>query len=99
MIIVQTTTSTKKEAKGIAKRVVKKSLAGCVQISKIDSIYKWDGKVCEDKEYLLHIKAKKQNYKKIQREIKENHSYDLPEIICIKIKKSSKEYAKFIKDS
>jgi len=97
--IIQTTTSSKKEAKKIAKLLIQKKLVACIQISKINSFYKWDGQVCEDKEYLLNIKTKKENYKKIEREIKENHSYDLPEIIGTKIVSLSKEYKNFINES
>ena len=95
-VIIQTTCSTKKEAKKIAKILVEKKLAACVQILKIESIYNWDNKLCVDKERLLFIKTKNKNFKKIQRIIKENHSYDLPEIIEIKITNASKEYLQFI---
>ena len=97
--IIQTTCSSKNEAKKIAELLVKKKLAACVQRSKINSIYEWKGKICEDKEYLLTIKTKKENYKKIEREIKENHSYDLPEIVGIDITKISSDYKKFIGES
>lgn len=56
-------------------------------------------KQIEDKEYLLFIKTKKENFKKIKRKIKENHSYDLPEILAIKITNISKEYFNFIGDN
>lgn len=95
-IIIQTTCSSKKEAKKIAKLLVKEKLAACVQLSKIKSIYSWENKLCVDKEVRLNIKTKKENFKKIQRKIKENHSYDLPEIIEIKITNGSLEYLQFI---
>ena len=98
-IIIQTTCSSKKEAKKIAKLLISKKLAACVHILKIDSIYSWENKICEDKEHLLFIKTKKENFKKVKRKIKENHSYDLPEILGIKITKISKEYKKFIGDN
>jgi len=98
-VIVQTTCGNKKEAREIAKILVKKKLAACVQISKIESIYTWDNKLCVDIERLLFIKTKKENFKKVKREIKENHSYDLPEIIEIKIADASKEYLQFINES
>jgi periplasmic divalent cation tolerance protein len=97
--MIQTTCATNEEAKNIAKLVIEKKLAACVQIMPIESVYVWDNAVCEDLEYLLIIKTKKGNYKKIEREIKENHSYDLPEIIGTKIVSLSKEYKKFIKES
>ena len=74
--IIQTTCSTKKEASFLSRLLVKKNLTACVQRSKIKSIYEWNGKLCEDREYLLTIKTKKENYKQIKREIKENHIYD-----------------------
>ena len=98
-IIIQTTCANKKEAKKIAQILVKKKLAACVQISKVTSIYMWENKLCVDKERLLFIKTKNKNFKKIKRKIKENHSYDLPEIIEIKITNASKEYLQFIGNS
>lgn len=95
-IVVQTTCASKKEAKKIAKILVQEKLAACVQLSKINSLYSWENKLCVDKEVLLSIKTKKENFKKIQRKIKENHSYDLPEIIAIQITNASKEYLQFI---
>lgn len=97
--IVQTTCGSKKEAKKIAKILIDKKLAACVQVSKIESFYTWENRFCEDKEYLLGIKTKKENYKKIQRKIKENHSYDVPEIIGLDITKISQDYKKFIKEN
>jgi len=97
--IVQTTTNSYKEVKKIARILIEKKLAACIQVSKIESFYKWDGAICEDKEYLLTIKTKKENFKKIKRKIKENHSYDLPEIIGTKIVSLSKEYKNFIDEN
>ena len=99
LCIVQTTCKDIEEAKKIAKIVIEKKLAACVQISEIESLYMWNNELCDDKEKLLVIKTKKKNFKKIQREIKENHSYDLPEIISIDIENVSKEYKKYIGDN
>jgi len=95
-IIIQTTCANKKEAKKIANVLVEKKLAACIQISNVESIYMWKNKICKDKEKLLYIKTKKENFEKIKRKIKELHSYDLPEIIAIEITNISDEYKKFI---
>jgi periplasmic divalent cation tolerance protein len=95
-IIIQTTCGSKKEAKVLAKILVESKLAACVQFCKIKSVYTWKKKLCVDKEVLLSIKTKKENFKKIQRKIKENHSYDVPEIIAMDISNASKNYLKFI---
>jgi len=98
-IIVQTTVNESKDAKKIARTLIEENLCACVQIQKIDSVYEWKGDLCEDEEYILNIKTKKSNYKQIKRKIKENHSYDLPEIIAIEIVDASKEYLKWIDEN
>jgi periplasmic divalent cation tolerance protein len=98
-IVIQTSCGTKKEAHKIAKLLIHKKLAACVHMSYINSFYNWENQFCGDKEYLLTIKTKKNNYKKIERKIKENHSYDVPEIIALPIKKLDKNYKIFINES
>jgi periplasmic divalent cation tolerance protein len=99
LIVVQTACSSKKEATLISKVLVENKLAACVQISKIESFYIFKDNFCNDKEILLSIKTKKENFKKVQSQIKELHSYDVPEIICVNIENVSKDYKKFIGDN
>jgi len=99
LAIVQTTCANKSEARNIAKILIEEGLAACVQMSEIESIYKWENEFCNDTENLLSIKTKKENFKKIQSKIKELHSYDVPEIISIDIENVSKDYKKFIDKS
>lgn len=99
LIIVQTTCSSKKEATLISKVLIENKLAACVQMSKIESFYIFKDNFCNDKEILLSIKTKKENFKKVQSQIKELHSYDVPEIICVNIENVSKDYKKFIGDN
>ncbi|RXK05709.1 divalent-cation tolerance protein CutA [Halarcobacter bivalviorum] len=95
-ILVQTTCSSKEEAKIIAKILIEEKLAACVQMSEINSFYMWEKEFCNDEEILLSIKTKKENFKKIKSKIKELHSYDVPEIISLDINDTSKDYRKFI---
>ncbi|MGE0051775.1 MAG: divalent-cation tolerance protein CutA [Arcobacter sp.] len=95
-IIVQTTCSSKEEAKNIAKILIEEKLAACVQLSEIESLYNWKEEFCSDNETLLNIKTRKDNFDKIKSKILELHSYDLPEIIQLDIANASEEYLKFI---
>lgn len=95
-VIIQTTTSSKKEAKKIAQILLEKKLAACIQILKIESMYTWENRLHFEKERLLFIKTKKKYFKKIKRKIEENHSYDLPEIVATDITNINKRYLKFI---
>ena len=99
LILIQTTCSNKKEASKIAKVLIKDRLAACIQMSKVESFYMWEDKFCNEKEILLNIKTKKENFKKIKSKIKELHSYDVPEIISINIDNTSKKYKDFIKEN
>ncbi|MDC7243810.1 MAG: divalent-cation tolerance protein CutA [Sphaerochaetaceae bacterium] len=98
-IIVQTTCASKDEAKKIAELLVKDKVAACTQIKKIESIYTWKDKIYDEVEFELSIKTKKENFKKIKRIIKENHSYDLPQIIAINIAGTSKQYLKYLDEN
>ena len=95
-IIVQTTCSSKQEAKIIAKALIEEKLAACVQMYEIESFYNWDNKLCNDFETLLNIKTIKENFEKVKSKIKELHSYDVPEIIQIDITNANEEYLRFM---
>ncbi len=69
-IIIQTTCSSKAEASTIAKALIEEKLAACIQMSEIESFYTWENEFCKDKEFLLNIKTKKENFEKIQSKIK-----------------------------
>ncbi|MBU2496437.1 MAG: divalent-cation tolerance protein CutA [Nanoarchaeota archaeon] len=90
-------TANKKEAKKIAKELVKKKLAACVNIFPITSIYKWKGKIIEDKELALFVKTKYTLFKDVEKEVKRLCSYDVPCILLSEIKKGHKPYLKWLK--
>lgn len=87
------TTDKKKTAQKIAAALVKKRLAACVQITgPVSSIYKWRGKTEKAREYLCLIKSRKNLFNKIEKTIKELHTYTVPEIIAVPITGVSKDY-------
>lgn len=98
MIFVYSTFSNKKEVKDIGGKLLKKKLAKCINFFPIDSIYYWKGKVNQDKEIAIIIKAEKKNFKKIEKFILENHSYDEPCILEIPIERVTKKYLNWLKE-
>ena len=94
--IVFTTCADKESAKAIAMLLVEKRLAACVQLFPIESIYVWQGKICDDSETALLIKSKTALFEEISAAIKGNHSYEVPEIIQIPITDGHHEYLKWI---
>jgi len=88
------------EGKKIAKNLVEKKLAACVNIiQKVFSVYWWKEKIEEDNENLLIIKTTEEKSDLIIQEISKTHSYDVAECIGLKIEKGSEQYLKWIKES
>lgn len=80
----------------IAKELVQKKLAGCVNIIKnVRSIYFWKGEVQDDPELLLVVKTKDYLFDKLKEEVERIHPYTVPEIIGFHIAKSAEKYAKW----
>ncbi|MCX5692733.1 MAG: divalent-cation tolerance protein CutA [Candidatus Omnitrophica bacterium] len=97
-IQVITTISDKSGAEKIAKALINKRLAACVQIAgPIKSIYRWKGKIETAKEWVCIIKTKKNLYEKVEAAIKKIHPYEVPEIIAVPIAAANKDYLKWIK--
>ena len=94
--IVFTTCADKESAKAIAMLLVEKRLAACVQMIPIESIYIWEDKICDDSETALLIKSKTALFEEISTAIKDNHSYEVPEIIQIPITAGHSDYLKWI---
>lgn len=100
MRIVLTTAGSQEEARAIARGLVERRLAACVNIiPKIESVYRWQGKVEEAEEFLLIVKTTEAASVRVQNAIREMHSYELPECIVISIADGSESYLKWIGDS
>jgi periplasmic divalent cation tolerance protein len=69
-----------------------------VQIFPIESVYIWQNKIYDENEIMMLIKSKTELFDKISVEIKENHSYEVPEIIQIPINNGLPEYLKWIEN-
>jgi periplasmic divalent cation tolerance protein len=100
MIIILTTYSDEKRAEKAAEDLLEEELAACVNILPISkSVYRWKGKIEKEKEFLLLIKTKERAYRRIEKYLKENHPYDTPEILFLKIDGGNKDYLKWADDS
>lgn len=96
-IVVYITVPSPEEGKKIAKALVEKRLAACVNIVPgLRSIYHWQEKICDEKELLLIAKTRDSLFERLEHEVKSIHSYKVPEIIALPIVKGSKEYLDWI---
>jgi periplasmic divalent cation tolerance protein len=99
--LVLVTCATLIQAKLIARSVVEKRLAACVNIlrSPIESHYRWKGNVEKARELLLFIKTTTKNLVPLEREVKRLHSYEVPEFIVLPIVAGSETYLNWLSDS
>ena len=94
--IVSTTTDTKENADLISQTLLQKKLVACAQNTTTQSTYRWQGKVVESDEVLLQMKTKKSLFTHIEREIAKLHTYDVPEIVMIRLLDASELYLQWI---
>jgi periplasmic divalent cation tolerance protein len=99
-IVIFVTAADKKEGASIARALIKKKLAACVNIiDSIESLFCWKGKLERAREVLLIIKSKKEKLAKIIKTVKSLHSYDIPEIIALPLIGGDKPYLRWIDES
>ncbi|HET9305359.1 MAG TPA: divalent-cation tolerance protein CutA [Candidatus Sulfotelmatobacter sp.] len=98
--IVLSTAGSEDEARKIAHHLVEQRLAACVNIiPRIESVYRWEGKVDSNREYLLLIKTSSTMFPEVRDAILELHSYELPECVEIAVEDGSSEYLQWVEES
>jgi periplasmic divalent cation tolerance protein len=98
--IVLSTAASEEEARKIARCLVERQFAACVNIvPRMDSIYRWQGKIESSQEWLLLVKTSADQLSAVYDAIRELHSYELPECIALSIEDGSSEYLDWLGDS
>jgi len=97
-VVVLTTVGGAAEARVLARALVERKLAACVQSVPIASCYAWEGKIAEDAEVLLLVKTRAELYPEVEAAIRQTHAYATPEIVCVPIQAGSAAYLDWIYD-
>ncbi|HEY4680471.1 MAG TPA: divalent-cation tolerance protein CutA [Nitrosarchaeum sp.] len=98
-IIIISTYPNKKSITKIANELVQNKIVACVNITKISSVYSWQGKIENTSEYLALFKTTQKNKKSLKEKIKATHPYEIPEIAEINITSINKSYLKWLAES
>lgn len=94
---VLTTTESRADAQAIARALVERRLAGCVQVvGPIQSTYWWEGAVVEAEEYLCLVKSSREAYPALEAAIEELHPYEVPEIMALPVEAGSRAYLSWL---
>ncbi len=99
--VVLVTCGTLSESRKIARGVVQRRLAACVNVlqSPMNSYYTWKGKLEVAREYLLVMKTTVKRLPQLEKEVKRLHSYEVPEFIALPITYGSRAYLSWVQQS
>jgi periplasmic divalent cation tolerance protein len=96
-IVVLTNCGSAEEAAKIARALVEKKLAACVNVMPVvRSFYRWKGVIEDEQESLLVIKSSRALFNDLRVEIEKLHSYEVPEVIAVPIVDGSEGYLEWL---
>jgi periplasmic divalent cation tolerance protein len=95
--IALTTCGSPEEAARLARELVSRRLAACVNIlPRVRSFYWWDDRVQDDNEVVLIVKTRVEVLAQLQAAIEELHSYEVPEFVVLPVVDGSAAYLNWI---
>lgn len=92
IVELTTTVETRQQAESLAKKMLELHLAACIQLTPVQSIYRWQGELCESEEIRCTMKSSKSMQLKLVASIQENHPYDVPEILVVEVADAGSDY-------
>jgi periplasmic divalent cation tolerance protein len=96
-IIVLSTCGSAAEAAQLARRLIEKRLAACVNVVPgVRSYYRWKGAVEEAGEFLLIVKSSRAHFERLRTELESGHSYEIPEILALPVTDGSAAYLAWV---
>ena len=96
-LVVLVTVPSRADGERIAEALVGESLAACVNlVGPIRSIYRWQGEVSRDEEYLLLIKTTRPRYSALEARVLALHTYENPEVIALPVERGAGAYLEWV---
>ena len=80
----------------MGRSMVEKRLAACVNITPIESIYEWEGKIVDDQEAVLLIKTSEPKVAALEELIEKNHSYATPLVGMVEVRRVNRRYKEWM---
>ena len=97
--LIYITTKDEEEARVIGRTLVGEKLAACVNIYPIQSIYRWQGEISQEREAAMFVKTKAELVQELTSRVKELHSYEVPCIVCLPIERGYPDFLDWISQS
>jgi len=94
--IIATSYSKARTGSKLVDALLGRKLAACIQVIPVQSHYTWKGRRSRARERLLLIKARTRDFGRIERVILENHDYEVPEIVSVRIDRGFAGYLRWM---
>ena len=89
-----------KTARALAKAALTAKLIACANlVPKLESHYRWQGKIECSAEVLLLLKTTKAKLPALEKLVRAKHPYDTPEFIAVPLAAGSEKYLAWLADS
>jgi len=99
-LVVLTTVARVEDAEYIAREMVERRLAACVNIlPPVTSVYRWQGEVTREAEHLLLMKTRKDRFEALRARLVEIHPYETPEVVALPVAAGHLPYLQWIADN
>lgn len=98
LLLVMTTVSSEDDARRIASALVEQHLVACAQISPVESIYRWQDQLQQEKEWRLVLKTTVSHYAAVEVALLNMHPYDLPAIYSVPVTNALEPYADWVRE-
>lgn len=94
---IVTTVETEEQANLISRELIARRQAACVNIVPgVRSVYRWQGKIVSDQEFLLIAKTRESEFEAVAETIRELHTYDVPEILTFDVGRGDETFLDWI---
>ena len=100
VLVVLVTCANEEQGASIARSLVGERLAACVNlVGGIRSIYRWHDKLEDERETLLLVKTRTRLLARVERRVRELHTYEVPEVVALPLSGGSKPYLDWLFES
>ncbi len=97
LLLVFTTFASEDDAARVVRTLVEERLAACGSLLPgARSLYRWKGAVADEREVVVLLKTRKQDWTALQSRLHELHPYEIPECIAVRLAAVAPKYAAWL---
>jgi periplasmic divalent cation tolerance protein len=94
--VLMTTIGSDDEARALCRSLVEAGLVACAQRVPIESLYRWEGELVEDRETLVLLKTRQARSAEVMTAVQAQHPYDVPEVIELPVTAGWPPYLRWV---